>query len=151
MLVSCAMNGNAPVKCILPVDDHIVSSALELSRSFALTARLPAETADRLAIVVEELLLNLIEHGNARGEIHLTLAVLAAAVSLTIIDAGTPYDPRNAGIPAQIPARGGGAGLALVAAWARIVDYRHADGRNRLELVLPIPAAPYPIRNGSTS
>ena len=43
---------------------------------------------------------------------------------------------RNAA--ADVPDRGGGAGIALVLAWSRDLDYRTDQGRNRLTLSVPI-------------
>ena len=137
MLVFRAMNGNDPVTRRLPVDETTVAAALELTRDFAVAAHVTDDTSARLAIIVEELVLNLIDHGGARGEIAIALSADTDAISLILIDSGAPYDPRHAAIPATIPDRGGGVGLALVGAWARIVDYTRTEGRNRLILTLP--------------
>jgi len=40
-----------------------------------------------------------------------------------------------------VPVRGGGAGLRLVSAWSEIVSYGSDDGRNRLEVNMPLTGA----------
>ena len=54
-----------------------------------------------------------------------------------LVDNGAPFDLRLAPEPGELPPeRGGGAGLALVRAWAQVETYARVDDRNRLELWL---------------
>lgn len=115
--------------------------SVEAARLFGIDASLDADDAARLAIIVEELVANLLEHGaaTAAGTVELSLACQAGGpISLVLVDGGIAFDPRGADAEAAIPDRGGGAGLNLVRAWATIVDYRSAGGRNRLELSIPV-------------
>lgn len=107
-------------------------------QTFSLDAALEAGQAARLAILVEELVANLVEHGGigAEGEIELVLAQDEGGLAIILSDPGNPFDPREAGPGDRIPERGGGVGIDLVKAWADIVDYRSDGGRNRLELRL---------------
>jgi anti-sigma regulatory factor (Ser/Thr protein kinase) len=109
--------------------------------SFSETVGLPADVADQLAIVVEELVANVVEHGGAPedGLIRLRLARRASAVRIELSDPGTPFDPRAAEFHGPNAERGGGAGLALVKAWTTIDSWRFRDGRNELVLRLPCP------------
>jgi serine/threonine-protein kinase RsbW len=109
-----------------------------LSRSLlALTAmRLPPADHSRLAIMIEELLANLFEHGRTgpNSVIVLRLVRHPDHVQLVLEDGGPSFDPAAADLEAPIPERGGGAGLALVRAWAEQLSYAAGAELNRLEL-----------------
>jgi serine/threonine-protein kinase RsbW len=113
---------------------------VELVRGFAGQHRLVDTDGARLAIIVEELVFNLFDHGGVtEGDmIELALTLTDAGVVLALADPGQAYDPRGHRSTQAIPDRGGGAGLALVAAWTMVIDYRSGDGRNRLDLLLPL-------------
>ena len=53
-------------------------------------------------------------------------------------DPGKPFDPESEMRDREIPARGGGAGLKLVRAWASQIDYQTSEGLNRLSVRLPL-------------
>ncbi|MBV9842005.1 MAG: ATP-binding protein [Sphingomonadaceae bacterium] len=95
--------------------------------------------ADTLAVIVEELVCNLVEHGcgDAGGDIELALWREAGGTHLRLCDGCDPFDPRDAPQPELPPERGGGGGLAIVRAWTRVLGYARADGRNRLDLLVP--------------
>lgn len=116
-----------------------VHLAVTLARSFGETHGLAPQDAARLAVVVEELVMNLFDHGGVTGGAGVLLGIVreAGGVRMLLVDPGSPFDPRSCAVEAAIPDRGGGAGLALVRAWAEIVDYRSGEGVNRLELRLP--------------
>lgn len=116
-----------------------VHQAVTLARAFGEGHSLRSESAARLAILVEELVINLFDHaGLGAGDIvAIGLVREGAAVRLVLADPGRPFDPREAARDAAIPDRGGGAGLAFVHAWSEIIDYRTEDGANRLELLIP--------------
>lgn len=111
---------------------------VEAAQAFGLDAGLEIATAARLAILVEELVFNLVEHGGigADGDIELTLTRDDRGLAIILSDTGEPFDPRLAESDEAIPDRGGGVGIDLIKAWSDIVDYRSQDGRNRLELRL---------------
>ena len=117
-----------------------VHDATTAARSFAAENRLAPEEAARLAIIVEELVNNLYDHGGL-GEadtFDLEVGLGGGEIRLVLVDGGAPHDPALAVLPGDIPARGGGAGLALVRAWARQSHYRSTGDGNRLELQLPL-------------
>jgi len=117
-----------------------VARAIAIAQRFAEASRLPKSTADRLAIVVEEWVANIVEHGQAPEASRIVLRVERASegVRLTISDAGVAFDPREAQSSGPNPDRGGGVGLDMIRAWSRIASYRRRDGRNRLILELPL-------------
>lgn len=122
----------------IPADAGAVAAAVDAAHAFAVAADLPPEPAARLAIVTEELVCNLVDHAvmPAGATIELALGLADGRVRLRLVDPAVPFDPRSPP-PAAIPARGGGAGLALVAAFARIDAYRREGDRNLLLLSLP--------------
>lgn len=119
-------------------DRSAIGKALELVRDFVCRVQCGEDAEARLSIIVEELVANLVEHGDASAdsEIRLEVSALGAEIALSLSDAGTPFDPRTADVPDEIPERGGGAGLALVRHWAREIDYVRVDGRNVLTLII---------------
>lgn len=124
----------------LPAQQQAVSQAIELARGFIQRAECASDAEARLCIIIEELVANIVEHGNAPegSEIGLRIDSLGGDIGVTLSDAGTPFDPREAAAPGPVPPeRGGGAGIALVLAWAGHVDYVRVDGRNVLTLVIP--------------
>ena len=121
--ISCN-GGDAVERLVAGTRDFCQSCAIETGR------------AARLVIMIEELATNLVEHGGIGedGAIELILTHGEGVVAIMLSDSGASFDPRAARSPADIPERGGGAGIDLVRAWADIVDYRSQGGRNRLSL-----------------
>jgi len=116
-----------------------VVRAIRAARAFAAACALGETATDRLCVVVEEWLSNVVEHGEPAPGSRLMMHIArgAAGLTLTLTDAGQPFDPRaTPAFEGPNPDRGGGAGLELVRAWAQIADYRHSRGRNRVVLVV---------------
>jgi anti-sigma regulatory factor (Ser/Thr protein kinase) len=119
-----------------------VSKALTLAADFARRAGLADGDAANLAVVVEEWVANVIEHGGPQAaRISVRLRRDQSLVSLSFSDAGRPFDPRTAAFAGPNPQRGGGAGLAMIASLTRMVAYERRSGRNRMRLELPISLA----------
>ena len=108
-------------------------------RDFARDAEINEDDASRLAIVVEELVTNLYDHGglNAEDVFDMELSTSDTEINLVLVDRGRPFDPRLVRNADAIPSRGGGAGLKLVCAWASHIDYRTLGTYNRLSVLLP--------------
>ena len=117
-----------------------LGDAVAATRRYAIDQGLDDRDQARLCIVIEELVANLCEHGicEVEREISLEFQRNAAVLGLVIEDNGAPFDLRNQSAPATVPARGGGAGLNLVKSWSEVIGYESANGRNRLELKLPL-------------
>jgi anti-sigma regulatory factor (Ser/Thr protein kinase) len=117
------------------LDPEAVSAALGVVRDFALRAGLA--NWDVLAIIVEELVCNLVDYGGQPGEeIELALSSHEEGVRLRLSDGCAPFDPRvetRADLP---PDRGGGAGLAMVRAWSTVEAYERIGARNTLRLLI---------------
>ncbi|MET0270976.1 MAG: ATP-binding protein, partial [Sphingomonas sp.] len=105
---------------------------------FIADARLSDDLAFRLAIVVEELITNLVEHGEAlETRANLRIGRRGDGVEICLADRGIAFDPRHSVASDHVPERGGGAGVMLILAWATVRSYRRARGTNRLHLFLP--------------
>ena len=113
-----------------------VHRLVEAAHRFSGGCQLTPSSAAKLAIIVEELVFNLVEHGQVgeSGEIELLLGHDADGVTIVLRDTGVAFDLRTAESEEAIPERGGGAGIDLIRAWAEVLDYRSEAGRNRLDL-----------------
>ncbi|WP_068072800.1 ATP-binding protein [Novosphingobium lentum] len=124
--------------------------ALVATHQFAAVRKLDAAMTSRLAIIVEEVATNVIDHAAPDRDVTLTLHLghgsdgLPDGLVITLEDDSAAFDPRTVEPHAlPNPDRGGGVGLALVKAWSDIVAYDSAGGINRLVLRLhPRPASP---------
>jgi anti-sigma regulatory factor (Ser/Thr protein kinase) len=127
--VSLQFSGGQPLRAVL-VDALAALARLELD----------ADIQARAAIIVEELLANLFEHGGLGpgGTIRLELGRKADSLRLTLCDTGPAFDPRLAVSDAPVPERGGGAGLRIVQTWAEILSYEPGPPLNRLLLRIPL-------------
>lgn len=126
-----------PFRCDLEADGpESVHRAVALAQSYAAEHSLPPDQNAKLAVLVEEAVTNVYEHGGADAG-WLVLAPDPAGICMLLADNGAPFDPRSVA-ESELPnlERGGGAGLAMIRAWAEIADYRREDGLNLLELVL---------------
>ncbi|WP_293394844.1 ATP-binding protein [Phenylobacterium sp. RIFCSPHIGHO2_01_FULL_69_31] len=120
-------------------DRGAVGRALAATRAFCQQAELGRDAAERLVIVVEEWVANVVEHGAPPpgSRIGLRLVQGSGAIRITMTDAGRPFDPRQEAFKGPNLERGGGAGLELLRAWSRVAAYGSRAGRNRLVLQMP--------------
>ena len=133
------MTGPRNCSVTLPVEGGSISAACDVARTFATDNALGDDLGARLCIIVEELVANLIDHTplTPADRFSLQFAAEAGAVTMLLTDPGPPFDPRRAPEPGDLPPeRGGGAGLAMVMAWAHIESYTRIGSANRLTLRL---------------
>jgi serine/threonine-protein kinase RsbW len=122
------------------LDWQTVSHALDLLEAFLEGQSLDDNVRTRLAIIVEELVANIVEHGAPPADAPVSLELERSGDEITMLlsDSGVAFDPCCWVQPDQLPPeRGGGAGLALVQGWAASMSYSRFDGRNILKLVIP--------------
>ena len=113
-----------------------ISGLIERVMAFLDEAQVDARATHHVALIVEEFLTNLGTHGNCRETpARITIAVEPHHVCGEIVDAGTPFDPRQAPAPAlDVAAEDrpeGGLGLFLVRQLSATLDYARRDGENR--------------------
>lgn len=129
------MNGNIPTTVRLVMGPAAIGAAVSATHRFAAAHRLSDDLTARLAVVVEELVTNLIDHGEACGaRANLRLRWGEGGVAIHLTDRAKAFDPRDSVASDGVPARGGGAGLLLVMAWTTVRSCRRARGANRLHL-----------------
>jgi serine/threonine-protein kinase RsbW len=103
----------------------------------------PPGSVNRVRLVVEELVVNIIRHAfedEAEHTIVLTLRTEPGRVHVVTEDDGKPFDPREApppplGRPLEEQAEGG-YGVFLVKSMTRSLDYTRAGGKNRVSAVV---------------
>ncbi len=102
----------------------------------------PPDVEFQVDLVLEELVLNVVNHGSGggAGEIEIELVSDAEAVTIEIIDDGKPFDPlTDAPVPdteSGIEDRAvGGLGIHLVRTMMDEVSYRREENRNHMILV----------------
>jgi sigma-B regulation protein RsbU (phosphoserine phosphatase) len=116
----------------------------------------PHAVADRLVLCLNEVLANVITHGGEAAlcaPIRLLLTLgpgdEGGEASVTVADAGTPFDPTSAP-PKPLPrtldeASAGGRGLVMIRHCSDWLRYRHEEGFNRLTYgarwAVPAPAS----------
>jgi len=117
-----------------------VGEATIAARAFAVLQGIADSDVSRLCVIIEELVANLYEHGGVTCDdgVELSLSNTTDGIKIVLADPGQPFDPRTAISAKPEPARGGGAGINIVQAWTRFVDYSVQPERNRLELLMPI-------------
>jgi len=93
----------------------------------------------RLCIVIEELVANIFEHGALPADAAVTMRLRREGQNVVLIleDPGTLFDLTGSAGAANIPERGGGAGIRIVKAWAQSLSYRSEGGINRLVVSIP--------------
>jgi anti-sigma regulatory factor (Ser/Thr protein kinase) len=127
--VSLDFSGDQPLRAVL-------------AEAFDALTRLDldADTQARAAVIVEELLANLFDHGGLgpAGVIRLEFDRGADSLRLQLCDTGRTFDSRRAPARSAVPERGGGAGLRIVRNWAEILSYEPGPPFNRLLLRIPL-------------
>jgi serine/threonine-protein kinase RsbW len=111
-------------------------------------AHVPPSSCQRLSLLAEELFTNTVEHGHRRESdepVLVGLRIEPGWVTLTYEDTAPAHDPFEDVQPpddtADVEARPvGGLGVLLVAAMARDIEYRRDGDRNRIRLVMALPA-----------
>lgn len=127
---SCDIDENGP---------DSIHRAVGLAQLFGAINALPQHMLAKLAILVEEAVTNLYDHGDVAPGFcgSLTISGGSDGVHVTLTDSGAAFDPRSAGeIDMPNEDRGGGVGLAMIRAWADVLDYRRQGDRNVLELTM---------------
>ena len=127
-------------------------SALPAMASFiaetSARAGVPPDLGMKLTLLVEELFTNTVVHGHGgdRDEpVRVGLETEPGWVALTYEDTAPPHNPFEAiqrpDDTTDVDDRPvGGLGILLVATIARDVEYRHAEGKNHIRLVVNTPA-----------
>jgi len=109
---------------------------------FCVQNSLPRAVIFKVRLVLEELVLNLINHavGSATDRIDLRLDLEPGRVVLVLEDDTAPFDPRSAAAfdnAKPLEERGRGRmGIHLVQSMTESIAYERVDSRNRLRVVI---------------
>jgi anti-sigma regulatory factor (Ser/Thr protein kinase) len=122
------------------IPDYLaVAGAVE---EFCQTHGLPNPVLFKVRLVLEELVLNLIDHatGSQTNRIDLLVDLEPSRIVLLLEDDGNPFDPRSAPVfdkMKPLEERGPrGMGIHLVRSMTEEMTYDHAGARNRLRVVI---------------
>ncbi len=119
-----------------------IGAAVDAAVEFAYGYGLSRRDRDRLCVVAEELVTNVVNHGRAASDskISYSFEADADAVRISIIDRGAPFDPRQGRPAPSSPrrAREGGWGWPMILSWCRVEDYRREEDQNHLLLKMPV-------------
>lgn len=111
-------------------DLAVIAEALPELERFCAEAGVGAKAANRLQVIIEELVSNTIRHGMAGGGPPIALRLRAEAERLVLVvrDGGRPFDPTARPAPAPLTtladAPEGGLGIALVRRLSTAFGYR---------------------------
>lgn len=119
-----------------------VDGALDAVDGFTGAWGCPQEKAFDLRVALEEILVNIVNHGKAEGTIEILLSITADAGGFHVLvsDTGRPFNPLEAeavDLKKQKAERKiGGLGLHLVRNLADELAYQRQDGRNILQFAI---------------
>ena len=129
-------------------DVQEVARVIDSLEDFGAANGIPADQSLRFGLVLDELITNIISHGlEGRGDGKISLAIehREGVLHAELADNGPPFDPLAAETVApegDIETREvGGLGLTLVKTFMDRLDYRRADGFNRLTMEMKVKAA----------
>jgi anti-sigma regulatory factor (Ser/Thr protein kinase) len=118
-----------------------VERLAELAERFGHEHHLSADDVMSINLVLDEVVLNIIRHGyddEGEHQIHLTLALDGADLTIRVEDDGRPFDPVKAPPPnLDLPLEErpvGGLGIHIVRSIMDTVEHRRSGGRNVLTL-----------------
>jgi serine/threonine-protein kinase RsbW len=129
----------------LKADDAALPAVESALEAFVEQNELPPRTGYTLALIVEELVTNIVKYGYAgadAGPLQLTVTLADGRVVGTLVDAGAPFDPTATATPdveAEMDDRHiGGLGVHLVRTMSEDFSYRRDEGHNVVSFRLPV-------------
>jgi anti-sigma regulatory factor (Ser/Thr protein kinase) len=124
----------------LPVANELteVPRIVDAMREFCRHHSVSSETIDDVSIALDEVVSNVIRHGDARQFIEVRLALTPHLLEVEVEDDGRPFNPLTAPLPRfDVPAveRGpGGLGIFLTKHMMTELKYRRIHDRNVLTM-----------------
>jgi serine/threonine-protein kinase RsbW len=123
------------IEAEISVSAAAISGFVEQTSDFLEGEAVDARTVHHVCLVLDELLTNLISHGDGLGQTAVVrIRIEPESVQGQIIDSAPPFDPRTGPDPdisASINERPiGGLGLYLTRKLTSTIDYVRHDGRN---------------------
>lgn len=117
---------------------------VEAGRLAVLTYLVPfslgAGTINRIEVILEELISNIVRHSAEAGSILLEVAGGDRAVAISVEDDGAPFNPLEREAPAPFSklehAALGGLGIPLVKQLSQSLHYQRIGARNRISVTV---------------
>lgn len=126
----------------VPPDAEEVPRVLDAIEGFARGISLTARVANRLSVVVEELLANVAMHAPGATRVGITVALIEDTLEVTVEDDGPAFNPTLGGtrtVDEDLDnAVIGGLGLSLVRQMTSALTYERVGNTNRLRAVLTL-------------
>jgi len=110
-------------------------------RGFLDGCALTAARRYQLELTFDEIAGNIVRHGETVRKIEVQIAIDDREASMTFVDDGIPFDPRDHPQRETLSVLSdqlGGFGLPLVKTFATRIDYQRTQQLNRLSLAIPI-------------
>lgn len=108
--------------------------------AYLLPFRLGERVMNRIEVVLEELVSNVVRHASVVDELSIAAQCLDDGVHITIEDNGDAFDPLGAAAPTPFStveeAELGGLGILLVKRLTRSLDYERIGKVNRIRAVV---------------
>jgi serine/threonine-protein kinase RsbW len=137
------MPGTVPLRLTLTSRLDELEPARRQVDAFLAPLDLAERTRYAVELVLEEAFMNVVMHAHGDRGVHpvgLSVHVGAESIVLAMEDDGRPFDPlpqRLRPVPTSLAeAAPGGLGLHFLRRYARALDYRRIDGRNRLSITI---------------
>ncbi len=125
-----------------------IGRMVEAVEAFGERSGFPAATLYQVALVLDELITNIVSYGVDPQEsrpITVELTYADGTLTIAVSDPGRPFDPRSVPAPdieASLEDRKvGGLGVHLARTMMDSFDYRYADGRNNVTLMKQVGKA----------
>lgn len=134
-----------PFTMRLPAGPAALPVLLDALEAWLAATGLSDEARLDLALAVDEAVANILEHGyrGGPGEVEVVAAADDAGVTITVADAGPPFDPLGVPPPAldgDLESRpAGGLGIHLIRSLTDSVEYRREGDRNVLVMRRALP------------
>lgn len=133
------------VSVVLPPDADELPTVFEAVEEFGEKAGWPMQFVLQAQLVLEEMVLNVMNHSGATEPVVMRLASRRGEAGFEIIDNGVPFDPTEAPSPPDSDGTSlmdmaiGGLGIHLVRSMVQDMRYRREQGANHLTLVMALP------------
>ena len=132
----------ASLSIALRNDIREVARLAAMTERFGADHRLSPDDVMRINLVLDEIVGNVIRHGQAgpAGRIDVTVSLQGAAITIDVIDDGIAFDPLTVPPPnLDLPIEErpvGGLGIHIVKSLAAGVEYRREGDRNHLVVTI---------------
>lgn len=124
----------------LPKTIEAVEAARQETMGFLTAFAVSEEAVNRIEVILEELVSNVVRHSAQARSIELEVAYRDGAVQISVEDDGAPFNPLEQAAPARFStleeAPLGGLGIPLIKRLSQSVNYERIAAGNRICVVV---------------